>query len=123
MTTPRHVLAVLLLGLGLPAIAADLSATSRSEIDQLLGALADSPCELHRGSTWVEGSAAAQQLREEHAQGQSSVASTEEFIARAGTGQIRCDGEEPQPSATWMKAQLTQIRKQPITDPNVYLGQ
>jgi hypothetical protein len=121
MTTPRHVLAVLLLGLGLPAIAADVSATARSEIDQLLAALADSPCELQRGSAWVEGSAAAQQLRDENTQG--PVASAEEFIGRVGAGQIRCDGEEPQPSATWMRAQLTQIRKQPITDPSVYLGQ
>jgi len=99
---------------------------AKAEIDQLLSALGDSPCELFRDGDWREGEEAQNRLRQQYdaLAGQGQIASAEDFIDRVATSntdQVRCPGETPQPAATWFKHQLTQIRKQPVTDPNVYL--
>ena len=129
MNIRRRAVATILLAFLVPALAADLSPAAKSEIDQLLSALGDSPCELSSDGEWLEGEQAAAQLRQKYQALAGQIASAEDFVARVGGSErgqpyrIRCPGEEPQPISTWLKTQLTQIRKQPITDPSVYLDE
>jgi hypothetical protein len=117
--------ASLLLGLLLwpPAHAALLPPTARAEIESLLSRLAASGCEFRRNGSWYSGAAAQAHLRRklDYLVDKGAIASTEQFIERAASKssvsgeayQVKCGGNPPVPSSTWLFAELGVLRSAP----------
>jgi hypothetical protein len=117
--------ALLLLGLlwGPPAHAALLPPAARAEIVSLLSRLAASGCEFRRNGSWYSGAEAQAHLRRklDYLVDKGAIASTEQFIERAASKssvsgeayQVKCGGNPPVPSSTWLFAELGVLRSAP----------
>lgn len=105
------------------AQAKSLSEPARAEIQQLLSALGNSQCEFYRNGTWYSSVKAKQHIaaKLEYLEKKELVSSTEEFItlvatksSRSGEAyQVRCAGQIPEPSATWLERRLKSLRGSP----------
>jgi len=109
-----------------PARSAELSAASRAEIDALLDRLGQSGCEFNRNGSWYDAPKAKAHLARklDYLLDKKLVASTEQFIALAGskssksgkTYSVRCRGEDPVPSATWLTTELQKMRTKSVEE-------
>ena len=100
--------------------AAELSQTSLKEITQLLDRIEGSNCSFNRNGSWYEAADARKHLQRklDYMVERKMLGTAEEFIAGAATSSsmsgkaylIRCGGQEPMASATWLNAQLQRIR-------------
>ncbi|MEO7325665.1 MAG: DUF5329 family protein [Dokdonella sp.] len=115
-----HVAVVILsLAAGL-AFGAELSASSRTEIDGLLSALGSSGCAFYRNGEWYDATKAQQHLKAkyDYLLRKGKLRSADEFIAAAATSsslsgeayQVRCPHEEVRSSAAWLTEKLRAIR-------------
>jgi hypothetical protein len=105
------------------AQAKSLSEPARAEIQQLLSALGNSQCEFYRNGTWHNSVKAKEHIASklEYLERKELVSSTEEFIALAATKssrsgeayRVRCPGQSPEPSATWLERRLKSLRGSP----------
>lgn len=103
-----------------PLTAAELSQTSLKEITQLLDRIEGSKCSFNRNGSWYEAADARKHLQRklDYMVERKMLGTAEEFIAGAATSSsmsgkaylIRCGGEGPVASATWLNAQLQRIR-------------
>jgi hypothetical protein len=103
-----------------PAIAAPISAPVRSEIDALLSSLQSSACQFNRNGSWFSGAEAKDHLlrKLKYIERRDSIQSTEQFVALAASRssssgqayQVRCDGQAPVASQTWLIRRLAIIR-------------
>lgn len=123
---PRRVRTLVCLGmLGLlsgwrAAHAAELSAATRNEVDQLLTRVAASGCDFKRGNNWYSAADARQHLEMKFKglAGRGAMVTAEDFIDLAAsrssiTGEayaIRCKAGPAHPSAVWLNAQLRAVR-------------
>ncbi|MEO6689441.1 MAG: DUF5329 domain-containing protein [Dokdonella sp.] len=118
----KRFLAIAVFSLGaVLAAAAELSASSRADIDRLLSTLGSSDCEFYRNGHWYSAGQAQDHLKRkyDYLLDKGAVASAEAFIAEAGTKssmsgtpyQVRCPHEEAQPSAVWLGNALRRIRE------------
>lgn len=117
----RHAAALAFALLVATAAPAAPPASAIGEIEQLIAALGGSGCEFQRNGRWHPAVKAQAHLRRKYAwlRKRDLVASTEQFIARAGsesslTGrayQVRCPGRPAVTSSAWMRARLAQIRR------------
>lgn len=106
--------------LALPLAAAELSQTSLKEITQLLERIEGSNCSFNRNGSWYDAADARKHLQRklDYMVARKMLGTAEEFIAGAATASsmsgkaylIRCSGQEPVASATWLNAQLQRIR-------------
>lgn len=121
MDKTRSALAALLLLTGACAGAAELSETSRREVDELLARVAKSGCEFYRGGSWYSAEKARDHLERKYRYlaVRNLLGSSEDFVAMAGTRSsmtnepyaIRCSGAAAQPSAAWLTDELKVIRQ------------
>jgi hypothetical protein len=103
------------------AFGAELSASSRAEIESLLGTLGSSDCEFYRNGSWYSGIQAQAHLKRkyEYLANRGLISSAEEFIVESGTKsslsgepyQVRCPQQEAQPSSTWLAGELLRYRE------------
>jgi len=101
-------------------IAAELSAASKTEIDALLDRLGASGCQFNRNGTWYGSAKAKSHLARklDYLIDKKLVESPEQFITLAGTKSsqsgetylVKCGSENAVPSATWLTAQLQDLR-------------
>ncbi len=119
----RVALAAIVLALcaGLPSQAAfTLPASTRTEIDVLLGQLQSSSCAFNRNGVWhTAGDARAHLLRKlRHLEERGAVRSAEDFVELAASTSsvngtpylVRCGAGEPVASRAWLLAQLKLLR-------------
>jgi hypothetical protein len=102
------------------ADAASLSPDAKAEIDGLLSRLEASSCTFNRNGTWYPPTEAKSHLlrKLKYLEDRGAVQNAEQFIERAAstsstTGQpylVRCGGEGPVQSGTWLLAQLQVMR-------------
>lgn len=102
------------------ALGAELSAASKAEIDSLLDRLGASGCEFNRNGTWYASAKAKSHLARklDYLLDRKLVESPEQFIALAGSKssqsgeayQVKCGSDPAVPSATWLTAQLAELR-------------
>lgn len=102
------------------AFAAPLPAPARADVDALMNRLQTSGCEFNRNGSWYSGADAKAHLLKklDYLEGKDMVSSAEQFIERGATGSsmsgkpylVRCAGKVPVESATWLKAELAQVR-------------
>lgn len=103
-----------------PAGAAELSPGAAAEIGRLLDLLGGSGCRFNRNGSWHSAADARQHLDKklDYLRGKGMLASTEDFIVKAGTGssvsgkpyQVQCGTQAPRPSADWLRGQLRGLR-------------
>lgn len=108
------------LSAGVPCRAAELSATSKAEINTLLDRLGESGCEFNRNGTWYDAEKARAHLARklDYLVDKKLIANTEQFIALAGTKSsisgkdylVRCANEPPSSSAVWLTKELKAVR-------------
>ncbi len=122
MIAARLRIALLLLAplMAPPAAAAELPQAAAAEIGRLLEVLETSGCRFNRNGSWYPAAEARQHLAKkvDYLRGKGLLASTDDFIARAGTGssvsgkayQVQCGTQPAQPSAYWLHAQLQRLR-------------
>ncbi|MCE4553622.1 DUF5329 domain-containing protein [Pelomonas cellulosilytica] len=116
----RALLTLLLFPLASLAAATPLPPAARSEVDALLGRLQASGCEFNRNGSWYAGAEAKAHLLKklEYLEGKDLVKTTEQFIERGASASsmsgkaylVRCPGKAPVDSATWLTAELQQLR-------------
>jgi hypothetical protein len=102
------------------AQAGTLSPTARVEIDTLLKRLEASGCQFNRNGSWYPGPEARAHLQRklEYLEDKGLVDSAEQFIERGATQSsmtgraylVKCAGQTPVASRTWLTAQLQAIR-------------
>lgn len=100
--------------------AAPLPPASRADVDALLTRLQSSGCEFNRNGSWYAGAEARAHLLKklEYLEGKDMVGTAEQFIERGASTSsmsgkaylVRCPGKAPVESATWLKAELQQVR-------------
>ncbi|RGE45074.1 hypothetical protein DZC30_10535 [Comamonas testosteroni] len=112
--------ALLIAATPLAALAEKPTPAASREIEHLIAHLKASGCEFQRNGSWYDSAKAAEHLRGkyDYLLKKGWVATSEDFIARAATEssmshkpyQVRCAGQQAQPSATWLQAELKQYR-------------
>jgi hypothetical protein len=100
--------------------AADLSPSTRAEIDHLLGYLEDSGCRFERNGKWHDAPEARSHMERKlrWLEKRDLVSTTEQFIERAATEssrsgkpyRVQCESREPVASAAWFTAELERWR-------------
>ena len=106
-----------LLILSLSALA-DVPPEQQAEVEHLLAMLETSDCVMIRNGKEHDGEEAADHVRRKYDHYRDEIGSTEDFIAYSATKslisgrayQVQCPGEEPQPSADWLLAELGNYR-------------
>ncbi len=101
--------------------AVEMDDSSRREVDQLLGRVAQSGCEFYRGGSWYSAPQARDHLERKYRYlaVRNLVGNAEDFVMMAGTRSsmsnepyaIRCRGGAAQPSAVWLSDELRSIRQ------------
>ncbi|GAB3383530.1 YfeK family protein [Lysobacter fragariae] len=91
------------------------------EIEQLITALGESGCEFQRNGHWYPATKAGDHLRRKYdwLRERDMIHGAEEFIDSAGTRssmsgrayQVRCPGRPVEPSASWLRARLAELRR------------
>ena len=113
--------ALLLATLPLLALAEKPTPAASQEIAHLIEHLKVSGCEFQRNGSWYDSAKAAEHLRGKYDYliKKGWVVTSEDFITRAATEssmshkpyQVRCTGKEAEPSASWLKAELSRYRQ------------
>ena len=106
-----------LLLLSLSALA-DVPPEQQAEVEHLIDTLANSECVMIRNGKAHDGEEAADHVRRKYEHFRDEIDSTEDFIAYSATRslisgrayQVQCPGEDPQPSAEWLLAELEDYR-------------
>jgi hypothetical protein len=103
------------------ALAGELPETAKTEIDALLSGLESSGCKFERNGTWHTAAEAKShlQLKLDYLVKHDRIATTEEFIEKAGTKsslsgrayKVACPGQDEEPSAVWLGAALRKFRQ------------
>lgn len=124
----RPIVCILTLALGIlasmspmPVHSAELSAASKSEVDQLLARLAASDCQFNRNGSWYSATEARDHLQRkfQYALDKKLLSSADEFITVIGTKSsssgtayaVKCGGASTsQPSAEWLATALRTLR-------------
>ena len=91
------------------------------EVAALIAALGGSGCAFQRNGRWHDAADARVHLQRKYdwLKKRDLVATTEQFIERAGTESsvsgrdyaVRCPGTTPEPSAAWLRRRLDAIRR------------
>jgi len=112
----------LLLSIPCMAWAGDLAPAAEQEISHLMDYLKNSGCQFNRNGTWYRPGEAADHLNQKYQYllKKGLVASSEEFIARAGSQssmsgkpyQVKCGADAPVHSGPWLQAELAKFRSQ-----------
>lgn len=120
MDMKKFITFVLLCSSAVFAFGAELSASSKAEIDSLLTALESSQCQFYRNGSWYSASEARAHLKQkyDYLVNASQIANAEEFISAAATKssmsgepyQVGCPGQTPQASAVWIGNELQRLR-------------
>jgi hypothetical protein len=107
--------------LAAPPAWADPSPAVQREIGQLLAYLEASGCDFQRNGQWHDARAARAHIeaKYQYLLRRNLVQTTDDFIVNAATSssmgggayQVRC-GSTIEPSADWLRAELTRIRRQ-----------
>lgn len=124
MIRRRAMLLMLICPLGArPTLATTTEQTVDIEIDHLIQTVASAPCKFQRNGAWYDGRQAAAHLREKFVwmQHLGQIHTAEEFIIKVATtssasGQayvLRCPGEEPIDTASWLYSALATFRRAP----------
>lgn len=100
---------------------AELSPSTRQEVNALLENLGASECRFFRNDTWHTGAAARDHLKKkyDYLVKKGLVAKTEDFIAHAATKssvtgetyKVQCPGHDAELSGSWLMYELERIRK------------
>lgn len=104
-----------------PAVASNVPAQVRGEIEALLDRLERSGCQFNRNGTWHSSAEARSHLMRklEHVERRASADSTEDFITLAASESsrsgrpylVKCGDTAPVASQTWLTQQLMAIRE------------
>jgi Family of unknown function (DUF5329) len=104
-----------------PALAVEMTAAARKEVDTLLHRIGASGCAFYRSGSWHNAAEAQSHLDRKlrYMVARSMVGTTEEFIAKGATGSsmtgeayaIRCRNVPAQPSAVWLTSELRTMRQ------------
>jgi len=100
------------------AAGADVPPEQQAEVEHLVATLANSECVMIRNGKAHDGEEAADHVRRKYEHFRDEIDSTEDFIAYSATRslisgrayQVQCPGEDPQPSADWLLAELEAYR-------------
>ena len=113
--------ALLIAAMPLAALAEKPTPAASQEIEHLITHLKASGCEFQRNGSWYDSAKAAEHLRGkfDYLIKKGWVVTSEDFITRAATEssmshkpyQVRCAGKEAEPSASWLKAELSRYRQ------------
>lgn len=100
---------------------AELSPSTREEVNALLENLGASECRFYRNEAWYNGAAARDHLKRKYNYlvKKGLIAKTEDFIAHAATKssvtgeayKVQCPGHEAELSGIWLMDELARIRK------------
>ena len=101
----------------LPALA-DVPPAQQAEVEHLFATLETSDCVMIRNGKAHDGKEAAEHVQRKYDHYRDKIDSTEDFIAYSATKslisgrayQVQCPGEDPQPSADWLLAELEAYR-------------
>src|SRR5688500_7860126 len=117
---PKSFTALILAAFSLAAAAAAPSRSAKVEIEQLLDRVAASGCRFQRNGAWHGAADARAHLEKKYRYllRKQLVSTTEDFISLAATKSstsgkpysIKCGTQKQVPSATWMAAQLKEVR-------------
>ena len=110
----------MLAGIGVPASAAEPSATVQREVNFLLDAIEASGCRFYRNGTWYSAHEARLHLRGKYdwLAARDGVAATEQFIDLAATQSslsgraylVQCGEGPTRASNQWLRERLAQFR-------------
>jgi hypothetical protein len=102
------------------ALASELSAEARKEVDHLLHIVGTSRCEFYRAGTWHSAAVAQAHLEHkyQYLATRQMLSSAEDFIVKAATRSsltgepyaIRCPQMPAKPSAVWLESELLALR-------------
>jgi len=119
----KLLLPVVLLAMGVQALAAEPSAGAGAEIGKLLAVLGTSKCEFYRNGSWYDAAEAQAHLTKkyEYLRDRKKITTTEQFIADAGSKssmsgeayQVRCPDRAAEPAAKWLSDELARLRREP----------
>lgn len=112
-----RITAIAWLLLSLSAVA-DVPPEQQAEVDHLIATLESSDCMMIRNGKAHDGSEAAGHVRRKYEHFRDKIGSSEDFIAYSATKslisgrsyQVQCPGDDPQPSADWLLAELENYR-------------
>jgi ATP-dependent DNA helicase Rep len=98
---------------------ADVPATQVAEVEHLIAYLAGSDCRMVRNGKSFSGWDAAKHVQRKYDYFRDDITSTEEFIALSASKSLRsgkpykvkCPGQDPVPSAKWLRDELAAFRK------------
>jgi hypothetical protein len=117
----RTLAAVILTFVWGASYSAELSPSTREEVNALLENLGTSECLFYRNDTWHTGAAARDHLKRkyDYLVKKGLIAKTEDFIAHAATKssvtgeayKVQCPGHDAELSGTWLMYELEHIRK------------
>ena len=118
MNILRRMIPVACLLSGASFLSADVPPEQADEVQHLISYLETSDCEMIRNSKSYNGKDGAKHVRRKYDHFRDDISSTEDFIAYSATKslisgrayQVQCPGEEPQPSADWLLAELGNYR-------------
>ena len=110
----------LIMAVSLAALAAEPSPSAKLEVEQLLNRLAASGCQFQRNGAWHSAAEARAHLEKKYQYLLSKhlVNTSDDFISLAATKSstsekpyfVKCGTERQVRSATWMAAQLREVR-------------
>ena len=120
----KKLVAGLLLALPVAALAQPVEAVparTQVEIDHLFDYLAHANCQFNRNGSWHDMVAAKAHVntKYEYLKERGKIDSTESFIENAASKSsfsgkdylVQCQGADPVPSASWLKAELLRYRQ------------
>lgn len=101
--------------------AAEISATTRNEINYLFSHLESSGCKFNRNGSWYSASEASAHLKRkyDYLAGKNQITTAESYIEKAATQsnksgkpyKVKCGGEGAVPSSAWLTKALQEYRK------------
>ncbi len=123
--TMKKIVAGLLLALPVAALAQPVvppvPPRAQAEIDHLFDYISHSDCQFNRNGSWHDMVAAKAHVntKYEWLKERGKIDSTESFIENAASRSsfsgkdylVQCQGAEPVPSASWLKAELARYRQ------------
>ena len=117
---PKSFLALITAASSLAALAAEPSPSAKVEVEQLLARVAASGCQFQRNGVWHGAANARAHLEKKYQYLLSKhlVNTSDDFISLAATKSstsgkpyfVKCGAEKQVRSATWMAAQLREVR-------------
>ncbi|MES2673748.1 MAG: DUF5329 domain-containing protein [Pseudomonadota bacterium] len=110
-----------LLFLSIFSNAAEISVTTRDEINHLFSHLASSGCKFNRNGSWYSSAEASAHLKNkyEYLMGKNQITTTESYIEKAASEsnklgkpyKVKCGDEGAVVSSVWLTGELQEYRK------------